>query len=292
MIFVSSLILGLGAGKAGAETNLVTFAGNFDLGTRETQFFESNHNAFVGQWDTRIEFWLPPSRAKFSWGPYLRVAGIAASKNPAWENAWLAGPGAGIQVYPFSLPSFRKSDSIVGQILGPVRLFGEYSRLNYWGKENSWRPNNQKRIGVEYWGAFHVNDAFPAWLEIWSGVWRQSSNEFDSHYNTQIFAVSSRGGLRIPNADSLSAFTPYIALESSSTNKNQYYWENRLNLGGGLRYAPLLNNDPAESVGISRLVLYVEYIKVSTYYHSAAPSSVPDHDVRMGISMSIGEWFR
>ena len=65
------------------------FAGNFDVGYHKTQFFESNHKVFIGQWDSRAEFWVPPIRNNFSWEPDLRSNGIAASKADAWENAWL-----------------------------------------------------------------------------------------------------------------------------------------------------------------------------------------------------------
>src|SRR5689334_12727240 len=55
-----------------------TVSGNFDGSFHKTQFFEDNHNAVVGQWDSRFEGWLPPFRANFSWGPYVRLTGIAA----------------------------------------------------------------------------------------------------------------------------------------------------------------------------------------------------------------------
>src|SRR5579871_4404204 len=54
----------------------LTFAGNFDVGYHKTQFFENNHNVLVGQWDTRVEYWLYPHRDSFSWGPYVRATGI------------------------------------------------------------------------------------------------------------------------------------------------------------------------------------------------------------------------
>ena len=181
--------------------DLLSFAGNFDLGYRKTQFFESNHNAFVGTWDSRIELWLPPFRKSFSWGPYIRVAGIGASPDEPWENAWLAGPGVGLQVYPFSHGVFREGGSLIGKILGPVRVFVEYNHLDYWGSENAWRPEHQARVGAEYWRNFHANDLKSTWWsEIWSGLYWQSANEFDDHYDTLNFAVSLRSGLRVPDA--------------------------------------------------------------------------------------------
>jgi hypothetical protein len=268
----------------------LTFSGNFDVGYRKTQFFEEHHNAGVAQWDSRAEFWLPPFRTNFSWGPYLRVAGIVASEDQPWENAWLAGPGVGGQVYPFSLPQLR--DTGVAKLLGPLRLFGEYNRLNYWGTANRWRPDEQTRIGAEYWRALHVNDVGPWWwAETWSGLWYQTANEFDSHYNSWVFANALRAGVRKPYSGLFSAITPYVALESSLTDNSQYYWENRLWVGGGLRFAPSLRQLPQGMKWLNRFVFYAEYLHVGAYYRDSAPSSVPDYDVRVGINFSIGEWY-
>src|SRR5262249_4681376 len=125
------------------------------------------------------------------------------------------------------------------KIFGPLRLFGEYNRMDFWGHENTWRPDEQTRVGGEYWRAMHVNDDRPWWwAEIWTGVYWQSANEFDSRYHTWIFAGSLRAGVRVPERGWLSGFSPYAAIESSLTDNHAYYWENRLLAGGGLRYAP------------------------------------------------------
>lgn len=271
----------------------VTFAGNFDAGYHKTQFFELKHNVTLAQWDSRAELWIPPFRTSFSWGPYLRFAGIGASQDQPWENAWLAGPGVGFQVYPFSLSALRSSGGALRKVLGPLRLFGEYNRLNYWGKANDWRPKKQTRFGMEHWRALHVNDGSSSWwTETWNGLSWQSANEFDPQYHAWIFANAIRGGARIPQLHALSAITPYGALESSLTDQRQYYWENRLLAGGGVRFAPSLNNLPPGYRWFNRLALYAEYLHVAGYYRQSAPPSVPDHDVRVGISVSVGEWYR
>jgi hypothetical protein len=270
----------------------LTFSGNFDAGYRQTQFFEPHHDAAVGQWDSRAELWLPPFRTNLSWGPYVRVAGIVASRSPAWENAWLAGPGLGFQAYPFSFPQFREGDSLLGKMFGPLRLFGEYNWQDYWGSENTWRPDHQVRVGAEYWKALNVNDYFsPWWLETWSGLYWQSANEFDPHYDTLVFANALRAGMRARDRGFLSAFSPYAAVESSLTGNDSYYWENRLLVGGGLRLAPSLLFLPKEWEWLNRFVIYAEYLHTAAYYRQSAPSSVPDYDVRAGVSFSIGEWY-
>jgi hypothetical protein len=271
----------------------LTISANFDGGYRNTQFFEWGHNAVVGQWDSRLEVWIPPFRDEFSYGPYLRFAGIAASRDPAWENALLAGPGGGFQVYPFSLANLRLHENAIAKYLGPLRLYGEYNRRDFWGEENNWRPDEQIRAGAEYWRARHVNEtSWPWWTELWFGFHWQSANDFDRHYDSVIFANAVRVGGRKPKAGWLSALTPYAVLESSLTGNEEYYWENRLVLGAGVRFAPSREILPHGLRWINRGVLYAEYLYAAAYYQQSPASGVPDHDLRIGISFSVGEWYR
>jgi hypothetical protein len=267
---------------------------NLDGLYQKTQFDPTNHNAGVGKWDSRIEIWLPPHQGEFSYGPYLRFAGIAATDDPAYENGVLAAPGYGFQVYPFSVACLRETNSLIGQVFGPVRLFGEYNQTDYWGDQNKWRPKHQVRAGMEYWHESNVNlTASPWWWEFWDGTWWQSANEFEQHYDSWVVAQAFRAGIRKPGSDILACFTPYIALESSLTKHPTYYWENRLDGGGGLRFAPDLSK-PLEVVRllkVVRIVLYVEYVHIATYYRQPAPASIPDYDLRAGINVSIGDWY-
>ena len=270
-----------------------SYSGNFDGGYRNTQFFEKNHNAGVVQWDSRLEIWLPPHREELAFGPYIRFAGIAATRDPAWENGLLAGPGFGAQVYPFSLSAFHRNEqsSWLIQALGPLRLFAEYNFVDYWGEQNSWRPDHQVRAGADYWLALNPNNIYKSWwTEVWAGGSWQSANEFDSHYDGWILAQSVRAGLRLKDKDIFSWLSPYIVLESSLTDHKSYYWENRLLTGAGLRIAPALKFTKNKGV-LTRFVVYAEYVHAAAYYHASAPSSVPDHDWRVGVSFSIGEWY-
>lgn len=287
----------------------VSFAGNLtEAGYRKTQFFDPHYDTAVIQWDSRMEVWLPPWRDKFSWGPYLRVAGIAGSRSDAWQNAWLGAPGIGIQLYPFSSSRFRQRRSETGAWLGPVRFFAEYNRTIYWGSENEWRPRKQIRAGFEYWKAVNVNEPGRLWwIELWNGWYWQSSNEFTNKYNAPRLGNAVRAGIRVPKRGLLSTITPYIALESSRTKYDydgtracafgvgncDFYWEDRLLVGGGLRFAPSLRKmQYNHQAWLNRFVVYGEYLNTATYYGPVAPSSVPRYDVRIGVSASIGDWYR
>lgn len=269
----------------------LTFSGNFDVGYRRTQFFEDDHSATVGTWDVRFEYWVPFGEAKASYGPYVNLAGIQASENQVWENMWLALPAAGFQVYPFSFPSLRRASGWIGDVFGPLRIYGQAGRQKFKGAENSWRPTHQSRYGLEYWRATHVNDVEPWWCEFWAGWWRQASTEFSDSYNTWILAASVRSGLRVPDAGWLSALTPYALAETSSTRNTSYYWENSLKLGGGVRLAPRIHQAKTGYQWLNRFVVYAEYVRAEKYYHALPPPQIPDHDVRVGISFSLGAWY-
>lgn len=270
----------------------LTVAANSDFSFRKTQFFEKGHDTSFLQWDGRVELWLPPYRHNFPWGPYVRGAGVLSNRDVAFENAWLAGPGVGIQAYPFSL--FKDSSSALARELGPVRLFAEYNRLDFWGSENAWRPDEQVRAGAEYFRAINVNDSrHPWWLEGYALLTFQSANEFDPHYNSVIFAQALRTGLRIPDAGPLSWVTPYVAVESSLTDNPAYAFENRLLVGGGIRIDPDLKDIlPSELSWITRFVIFGEYLHASAYYRDEAPSGTPSYDWRVGISISIGDFYK
>jgi hypothetical protein len=292
----------------------MSVSSNFDAGYRNTQFFVPQYNTALLQWDSHVEFWLPPFRKKFSWGPYFRVAGIKGSEGDAWQNAWLGGPGIGFQLYPLSAKRFRRRSSVAGKLLGPLRTFIEYNFTDYWGQENRWRPRNQTRVGFDYWKAAHVNDSDSYWwAEIWNGLYWQSANEFTDRYNSVIFSNSVRVGVRKAQSRMISSITPYIAVESSLSkyrrlgltdcslnpdlrnpqNPCDFFWENRLLAGGGLRFAPSLGKlDTAKKGWLTRFVIYGEYLRTATYYGPAAPSSFPRFDVRVGVSSSIGDWYK
>lgn len=65
----------------------LTVAANSDFSFRKTQFFEKDHDTAFLQWDSRLELWLPPYRHSFSWGPYVRLAGVVSDRDVPFENA-------------------------------------------------------------------------------------------------------------------------------------------------------------------------------------------------------------
>jgi hypothetical protein len=288
--------------KTSGVENWVTGAANLDSGYRRTQFYDPHYDTWVGQWDSRIEFWFPLGRNRFPWGLYGRVAAIVGTKPNAWQNGALAWPGLGLQMYPLR-----------GRILGPIRIFGEYNFTHYWGEDFhgqgfSWRPKNQVRAGFEYWKAVNVNTTTKLWwLETWDGAFFQSANEFTERESTPIVANSLRFGFRWPGKSVVSALTPYAALESSwdkyertgpcflsnpdsrnPQNPCDFFWENRFLAGGGVRIAPRLGDQK----WLTRFVIYGEYLKVPNYYGPEPPPGTPRFDIRIGLSASLRSWYK
>jgi hypothetical protein len=286
------------APAAGQRPSVFSFPAYFDGGWKKTQFFAPDYRTGVGLWDGRFEIRLPP-RDTLIWGPYVRVAGIAGSRDDAWQNEWIAKPGLGLQAFPFSAPRFRSADSRVGALLGPLRAFGEYNFVRYWGATNSWRPRQQVRAGFDYWKAVGVNDFSRAWwTEIWNGLYWQSSNEFTDRYDSVVFANSLRIGTRYPKHGAVSALSPYLVAQSSRTKYDyagqttDFYWENSFVGGGGLRISPSLPQPGPNSRGITRLVIYAEYLNTAAYYGPTAPPTVPRYDIHAGVSFSLANWYR
>jgi hypothetical protein len=285
----------------------LTVSSNLDAGYRRTQFFVPHYDTAIFQWDSRVELWLPPFQESHRWGPYLRVAGIAGSEPNAWQNGWLGGPGFGVQLYPLT------------GLFGPLRMFAEYNFTHYWGEDfpgqgTSFRPRSQTRVGFEYWNAANVNAPNHYWwTEVWNGLYWQSANEFTDRYDSVIFGNSARLGIRKAHSGAISTISPYVAVESSLSkyrrlgladcsltpdprnpqNPCDFYWENRLLAGGGLRFAPSLSRLETTKKGwLTRFVVYGEYLNTVTYYGPTAPSSFPRFDVRVGVSANIGDWYK
>ena len=270
----------------------LSFAANCDLSYRKTQFFQAGHNTALFQGDSRAELWLPPGRDDLSWGPYVRYARVESNQDYEWENNWGARPGFGFQLYPLSARNLRGKDDLIIRLLGPLHVFAEHKEVFYKGKENAWRPDEQVRIGVDYWKEINVHDLRkPWWGEIWNGLIWHSTNGFDKAYDTLIVANALRVGVREPNAGILSTLSPYVAFESSLSENGRYFWENRLLSGGGVRFSVPRDRLPDEFQWLDRPVIYTEHLVPLVYYRSSAPSSSPDHDFRVGINVVVGEWW-
>lgn len=138
-ILESPYMVGRSQGKqepqAGHQSSLpkwLSISANLDYAYRNTNFYKSGHNTALFQGDSRLEFWMPPGRENFSWGPYVRFAGLTSNRSYAWENAWLSQPGFGFNAYPFSSPEFKlfseKKTLLLMFIYNSFKTFNENSK--------------------------------------------------------------------------------------------------------------------------------------------------------------------
>jgi hypothetical protein len=287
LIFLTTLT----SASASSGPDWLGISGNFEYALRNTNYYDSGFNTGLFQGDARLEIW--PLNSQRFFGPYIRGAYISSNKDVAWENAWLSSPGFGIQSYPFSL--LEDSDQLK-RLFGPLRIFGEFNKMDYMGGINAWRPDEQIRAGAEIWYPINTREEDLLdkewWSEIWTGLWWQSANEFDKDYDTLIFGHSVRFGIRDPEAGMWSRLSPYIVCEGSVTENKDYYWENRIILGGGIRYQlPLFSQKDNPLSIINRLIIFGEYDRIVGFWDADSPSNIPDYDIRAGIGLSIGEWW-
>ena len=301
---------------------------SLDGGYRETQFFMRHYNTGVFQWDSRVELWPPPFQKDHHWGPYLRVAGIAGSEPNAWQNGWLGGPGFGVQLYPF--PSFLGPVRMFAEY-NFTQYWGQdhpgqttswrprnqaRAGVDYWKAVNVNAPEHYWWLelwnGLYWQSANEFTDRYDSIIFANSGrfgIRKASKNSNDQDGNDKKKKISV-----------LSTITPYIAVESSRSkydyaggksagcfvppdqdpqdrqnpnNPCDYFWENRLLVGGGLRFAPRLGKLDTKNKGwLSRFVIYGEYLNTITYYGPAAPPSFPRFDKLVGVSANIGNWYK
>jgi hypothetical protein len=200
-------------------------------------------------------------------------------------------------------------------------MFAEYNFTRYWGEDfsgqgTSWRPRNQARAGFDYWKAVNVNapDHY-WWAEVWNGLYWRSANEFTDRYDSVLFANSGHFGLRKAKSGAISTITPCLAVESSLSKYRRagttgcvltpdqnsrepqapcdFFWENGLLVGGGLRFALSLDKlNASNKVWLTRFLIYAEYLNTAVYYGPVPPSSFPRFDVRVGASANVGSWYK
>jgi len=275
---------------------ILQYSGYVDESFRQTQFFVRNFDNNFFLFDTRLEL-LP--KDGLIWGPYGRFAGNisghddSGNPNAGFESVLNSEPGGGIELFPFSAPMFKSGKlAALGRIFGPLRLFGEYNHVDYtiFGAQNDFRPNRQVRAGFDYFAAYNVNDDRNWWwLEPYSSVIYQSTNEFTAGYDGTILGTALRAGVRVPDEGVYSWFTPYLAEESSITSHPGFAFENYCHLGGGVRIAPPLDNLPPELKWMNRFIIYGEYLDRVNNYRGEAPGT-PNYEWRVGIDIAFGQF--
>ncbi|MGR3310136.1 MAG: hypothetical protein ACUZ77_05110 [Candidatus Brocadiales bacterium] len=187
--------------------------------------------------------------------------------------------------------------------LRAFRLFGENLDLEWWAGD-WWQAEHDLRIGIDYWYEWNVpggegwpyekEKALESHLKLWGELWMEGSwrktNFFSTDYNSWTFGTAEKLGIRAwnwrasPESKISVHLMPYVTMEASVSEKNDFFWENRLLAGGGIRLMPRIKLCSTKDLLIR---LFAEHVTAVDYFKSGPDSEVPWNDIRVGINFSI-----
>lgn len=188
------------------------------------------------------------------------------------------------------------------------RLYGEYLDLEWWAKD-TWQAGHDLRFGIDSWYEWNVPSGYgwphkedeekkkqtlesflSPWGELWmDGSWRKT-NFFNTDYESWTFGTTGKLGIRVwnwntsPESKISVHLMPYITAEASVSEKNRFFWENRLLAGGGVRLMPKIRVCSTKDL---LLRFYAEYVTVAEYFKNNPNTDVPWNDIRVGLNFSI-----
>lgn len=252
---------------------------------RQTNIYLDDYN-FVGGWSYVKIVWdrinLKGENQRLPFGLYLSGTIAGSNQDKPWENNYVFGIG----LEKYILDDVKD----IPALLKNIRLYAEYLKIGYTKQEaEEWVPDYDVRIGLDLYKDFGIGpekSSKSLWSEIWSNLCWQKTNFFSDEYESIIFAYNFKFGLRFPRSTSISLM-PYFVSEASWTSQHDFFWQNRLFLGGGLRIMPF---QKAKMDLWNRFKIFAEYIRVIGHFKENPPLYTPDFDLRAGIAFSIGLW--
>lgn len=191
------------------------------------------------------------------------------------------------------------------------RFYGEHLELEWWAEE-TWQSDYDNRFGIDLWYEWNVpgGEGWPSkwqktvkdkqgveqtvresnklWGEIWmNGDWRKT-NFFINDYDSWTFGSAMKLGIRAWNPLVGQRFSvhvmPYVTAETSLSGKNEFFWENRLLAGGGIRVMPKIKITEKKDL---LLRIYAEHVTAVDYFEERPDPNIPWNDIRAGINFSI-----
>lgn len=256
-----------------------------DWSYRKTNIYLEDYD-FMGGWSYTKIVWDRIIRDKKSKslpvGIYISGVIAYSNQDKPWENNYVFG--IGVEKYIFEnvkgFPSLFKN----------IRLYAEYLKIGYTKqKAEEWIPNYDYRIGLDIYKDYGIGKEDTnkfLWREIWANLSWQKTNFFMKDYKSVSASMNVKIGFRIPKYTQLSLM-PYLVIEASGTSKHDFFWQNRGFFGGGLRVMPF---QKAKIDLWNRFKIFVEYIGTVSYFKEKPTSDIPDFDIRVGFTFSIGFW--
>lgn len=294
--------------KAG-EFRMLDIQSYGDFAYRDTNFTHGGYNTINGWWETkfilRVKESIPKQYRFLMFEPYGKFTLAASGKSYAWENNLVYGLGLENRF----LSTWDGDPMPLKELASRLRLYFEYLGMtSIKDQPDPWVPLNDVRLGVDLWKEWNVPPdpldykGDPLWGELWFNLgWRKTNFNLPD-YKTYNNGLMARLGLRhdkplcLTDSGVQALLLPYVMVETGFTGKD-YFWENRLNAGAGLRFMftlPMSNSsrdlcaDP-KKLAESKLIimrLYAEGLHTVTHYRSTPDPGTPENDFRVGINFS------
>jgi hypothetical protein len=131
-----------------------------------------------------------------------------------------------------------------------VRIFAEYlGQRGFRNEKPSWNPREDRVVGFDIWREYGAAAPRPAsypgtlWAELFLGAVYHSTAFYQSDYN----GIQWGGNLKLGTAHGRRELPlmPYVMLDINGTSEYNYFWQNRLIVGLGLRIQKRTGADSA-----------------------------------------------
>lgn len=280
-----------------------------DFTYRDTNFSRGGYNTITGWWETRFilrtKEKISPEYRFLMFEPYGKFTLALSGKSSAWENNLVYGLGLENRF----LSTWNTDRNPCKELASRLRFYFEYLGMTpIKDQPDPWVPVNDLRVGVDLWKEWNippdpkVYKDDPLWGELWFILGWRKTNFNLSDYKTYNNGLMGRLGLRhdkplcLTESGVQALLLPYIMVETGYTGKD-YFWENRLNVGGGLRFMfTLPTSNPSGDLCVNPkklseskpiiMRLYAEGLHTLTHYRGIPDPGTPENDFRIGINFS------
>lgn len=267
---------------------------------RDTNFDAANQNRYLGWWENRLVWRYKhtlndkPLWRHLAFEPYLKAL-LALSEKPDiwWENTFVVGVGLENRF----LDGLKVLDNPQWKWAKNIRLYIEFLAVNY-VKESA--PDNVKdydlRIGLGFWKEWNIPPDREVDSKLWGEAWIDLSwrreNFSDISNDTHYLGLVARVGFKL-NDYKDEKFTkktkvyylPYAVLDTGYTG-NDFFWENRINIGAGFRVMPVIGLSEKDNRKNIVFRIFAEYLHTVDHWQGDPSPGTPDHDFRIGVNFS------
>ncbi|MFC1668066.1 hypothetical protein ACFL1T_01625 [Chlamydiota bacterium] len=226
-----------------------------------------------------------------SLNPYIFILPKLTTNSEEWANVieW----GGGLEYRIFENFEFLEANKWM-KWTQSLRLYIDYRNLQFLKDADPSVPNYDVRVGIDIWKRYNdmLHDEAPRgsirellWTEIYGDLsWRKTnfSGILGDEYKSIVLTSALRFGIKWPWITRDIPLTPYVLVDCSAS-ENDFWWENRLRLGGGINVSPFHTNKFDKNPILKTMLFFTEY-KYTVSYLKDDPADDPTEDA------NDGEW--